>query len=170
VSPPGEPWFAIWTRSQYEPRVEDGLRAKGFEVFLPRVRVPSRRQDRCLVLERPLFPSYVLARFAPSRTAYLRVVSTDGVVRILGERWDALHPIPESQVEAVRRVVDGADGARPSPWLRLGDQVRIVAGPLAGLEGRVQAWRGARATFVVNVDLLHRGVAAEVPAAVVQRV
>ena len=56
------------------------------------------------------------------------------------------------------------------PWIRIGDRVCIVAGPLAGLEGFVQAWRAGRATFVVSVDLLQRSVGVEVEARAVERV
>ena len=170
----GEPlaaarWFAVWTRSQYEARVEDQLRRKELEVFLPRVRVPSRRRDRRVVLEQPVFPGYLFLRFVPSREAYIRVAGTDGVVRLLGERWDALAPVPDEQVDAIRRIVDAELGMSPLPWVRIGDRVRIVAGPLAGLEGFVLARRAGRATFVVSVDLLQRSVGVEVDAAVVQR-
>src|SRR2546427_13261583 len=95
-----ERWYAVWTRSQCEPKVEEGLRRRRFGVFLPRVSVSSRRRDRRLLLARPLFPGYVFLRFAPSREGYLRVTSTEGVVRIIGERWDSLYAIPDEQVEA----------------------------------------------------------------------
>lgn len=166
----GEAWFAVWTRNQCEPKVAAGLRQRGLEAFLPCVRVPSRRRDKRVVLAQPLFPGYLFLRFTPSRERCLRVANTDGVVRVLGEGWDALHPIPDEQVEAVHRIVTTDDGARPMPWLRRGDRVRIAAGPLVGLEGFVQEWRAGRATFVVNVDLLQRSVGVEVPDALLRRV
>ncbi|HVO27011.1 MAG TPA: transcription termination/antitermination NusG family protein [Candidatus Margulisiibacteriota bacterium] len=165
-----ERWFAVWTRHQYEPRVEEALRRKNLDVFLPRVRQPSRRRDRRLVLERPLFPGYLFPRFAPSRETYLKVASTDGVVRILGEGWDALYPIPDEQVEAVRRLVTTTEKVQPVPWIRVGDRVRIVAGALAGLEGFVQEWRTGRSRFVVSVDLLQRSVGLEVPSELLERI
>ena len=112
---PAERWFAVWTRSQCEAKVEELLRRKQFELFLPSVRAPSRRRDRYVVLERPLFPGYLFLRFAPSRETYISIASTDGVVRILGERWDTLHPVPDEQVEAVRRIVTYASRARTVP-------------------------------------------------------
>jgi transcriptional antiterminator NusG len=168
-APDAAQWFAVWTRSQCEAKVEAGLRRKRVEAFLPRVRMPSARRDRHCVLERPLFPGYLFVRFTPSREGYIGIASTDSVVRLLGERWDALHPIPDAQVEAVRRIVDSGERVRPVPWIRLGDRVRIVAGPLAGLEGFVQAWREGRAMFVVSVDLLQRSVEVEVAAEFLQR-
>ncbi len=162
-------WFAVWTRNQYEPKVAEALQRKTIEVFLPRVAVRSARRDRCRVLARPLFPGYLFVRVVPSRESYIQIASTDGVVRLLGERWDALHPIPDSEVEAVRRIVTASEHARAVPWIRVGDRVRIVAGPLESLEGFVQGCRGGRATFVVNVDLLQRSVAVEVAADLLQR-
>jgi transcription antitermination factor NusG len=164
-----ERWYAVWTRSQCEPKVEDGLRRRRFEVFLPRVRVSSRRRDRRLVLARPLFPGYVFLHFSPSREAYIRVASTDGVVRIIGERWDSLYSVPDEQVEAVRRLVTSGERARAVPWVGAGDRVRIVAGPLADLVGRVQRWHRGRATFVVSVDMLQRSVAVEVAGELIEK-
>jgi len=163
-----ERWYAVWTRSQCEPKVEEGLHRKQIETFLPRLRVVSRRRDRRVILERPLFPGYLFLRFVASRDAYIRAMSTDGVVRILGDRWDALHPVPQEQVEAVRRIASAGQGVHPLPWMGIGDRVRIVAGPLVGLEGRVQECRGTRATFVVGVDLLQRSVGIEVEAAALE--
>jgi transcriptional antiterminator NusG len=162
-------WFAVWTRNQYEPRVCDRLRSKHFEVFLPCVHVPSRRRDRRVVLDQPLFPGYLFLRFAPSRTGYVSVVSTEGVVRVLGDGWDSLQPVPEDQVDGVRRLVTSADGARAVPWIRVGDRVRIARGPLAGLEGLVRDRCRGRATFVVNVDLLQRSVGVELESALLER-
>jgi len=166
---PGAAWFAVWTHNQCEPKVDEGLRQKGIDVFLPRVAVASARRDRRRILARPLFPGYLFVRFVPSPEGYIHVASTDGVVRLLGERWDALHAIPDAQVEAVRRLVESGGGARPVPWIRVGDRVRIMAGPLAALEGFVQACRDGRATFVVSVDLLQRSVGVEVAAELLQR-
>lgn len=167
----GEPcWYAVWTRSQCEPKVEEALRRREIEVFLPRVQVPSRRRDRRMVLAQPLFPGYLFLRFAPSRDAFIRVASTDGVVRVLGDGWDALHRVPDAQVESVRRIVTSAAGARAVPWIRVGDQVEIAAGPLAGLTGFVREWKAGRAVFVVSVDLLQRSVGVEVDAGLLARV
>src|SRR5262245_29428745 len=93
-------WFAVWTHSQCEVKVEEGLLLKGFEVFLPQVRIPSRRRDRRVVLVRPLFPGYLFLQIPPSRTSYIDVHNTDGVVRMIGERWDLPYVIPVQEVEA----------------------------------------------------------------------
>lgn len=157
-------WLAVWTRSQCEQKVELGLRRKRLEVFLPRVRMPSARRDRRVVLERPLFPGYLFVRLPHAPEGYLRVANTDGVVRILGESWESLHSIADDRVEAVRRMVTAVGGARAIPWMQVGTRARIVAGPLVGLEGLVEKRLAGRATFVVSIDILQRSVAVEVSA------
>lgn len=161
-------WFAVWTRNQYEPRVCEQLRRKQFEVFLPTVSVPSRRRDKRVTLDLPLFPGYLFLRFAPSRTRWVSVASTDGVVRVLGDDWEAPQPVPERDVEAVRRLVT-CEGVHAMPWLHVGERVRIVAGALQGLEGEVRARCRGRATFVVNVDLLQRSIGVELDADLLER-
>jgi transcriptional antiterminator RfaH len=162
LAAPATRWFAVWTGNGCEDAAAEDLDARGIEVFLPRVRTARRHRARSRTPVRPLFPGYLLVRFAPTPGAYARVASADGVLRILGEGWDAPSAVPDAQVQAVRRIVTVTAEARPALWLALGDPARIVAGPLAGLEGLVQSWRGAQATFVVNVDLVRRGVAVEV--------
>ncbi len=161
-------WFAVWTRNQYEPRVCEQLRRKAFEVFLPTLRMPSRRRDKRVTLDQPLFPGYLFLRFAPSRTRWVSVASTDGVVRVLGEGWEAPQPVPERDVDAVRRLVT-CEGVHAMPWLHVGERVRIVTGPLEGLEGEVRALCRGRATFVVNVDLLQRSIGVELDAGLLER-
>ena len=165
-------WHVLHVAPNGEPQVCKYLGLHGIEGYAPRFPPPPRTKpgsvrDR---KQRWVFPGYVFLHFAPSREAYIRVVSADGVVRIIGERWDALYPIPDEQVEAVRRLVTSGDRAHAVPWIGTGDRVRIVAGPLEGLEGRVQLWHRGRATFVVSVDLLQRSVAVEVAAEVVEKV
>jgi len=163
-------WFAIWTHSQCETLVEDGLRAKRLEVFLPRVRVPSRRRDRRRTLLQPLFPGYVFVSVAPTRRACIAVASTDGVVRMIGERWDLPSPIAEDEIEAVRRIVAYGERVGSVPWIKVGDRVRVIGGALAGLEGYVQEQKAGRATLVVRLDLLQRSVGVEIAADLVERV
>jgi transcription antitermination factor NusG len=84
-------------------------------------------------LERPLFAGYVFVRFAPE--ARLSVISTPGVLRLLGEtERDTV-----SEVEIARIRVGLADGCilRPHPGIALGSPVRVLRGVFEGAEGVV---------------------------------
>jgi transcription antitermination factor NusG len=75
--------------------------------------------------------------------------------------------VPEEQIEAVRRMVEGPMRVDPWPYLQKGRRVRVKCGPLRGLEGYILR-RKERCMIVVSVDLLGRSVAAEIAAECVE--
>jgi transcriptional antiterminator NusG len=161
-------WFAIWTHSHCEQLVDDQLSTKGFETFLPIVRVWSRRAGRQHPASRPLFPGYLFVHMeAADKGSYLEILKTRGVARLLGERWDRLSPVDDGEVEALQRVSATNQTLLPHPYLREGQRVRIDAGPLAGLEGIYLRSRPNRGLLILSVNLLQQSVAVEVDCTVV---
>ena len=166
---PGElPWFAIWTNSHCEERVREQLDGKGFRTFLPTVRDWSRRAGVRRVVVRPMFPSYLFVQHRIDKRSYVEIMKTKGLVRILGERWDRLEAIPSGEVDAIRRVVDSPLPVMPHPYLQQGQRVRIVDGPLSGIQGILVRLRPERGLVVLTVELLRRSVAVEVDCTAVE--
>lgn len=152
-----ENWYALRVRSNHETVVQSGLRSRGFEEFLPVYRARSRWSDRVKVIQRPLFPGYVFARFDASNR--LPVLMLPGFVHIVGF-GNGPEPVDEKELHAIRRFVDSGLPITPWPYLREGEMVVVQHGALAGLEGIV-----LRATdslrLVVSLNLLQRSVAVE---------
>lgn len=161
--PAGEPkWHALWTRSHCEQLVHDQLAAKKFDLFLPKINVWSRRAGlRCLT-QVPLFPGYLFVRRAIDKRSYSEICKTRGLVRILGERWDRLAPIPENEIESIQKVLDSEYQAVPHSFVREGQRVRISRGTLKDVEGILLRIRPDKGLFVVSIDLLQRSVAVEI--------
>lgn len=159
------PWYAVWTHSHCEQLVSDQLAAKGFELFFPKtiMRSPGQRRPG----ERALFPGYVFVHDALDKAGYVEVIKARGVVRVLGERWDALSPIPHEEIESIRRVIAQGGPVIAVPHLTAGDSVRITAGPLAGVSGFYLRSKSGHGLLVLSVHLLRRSVAVEVPFALV---
>lgn len=111
-------------------------------------------------VERILFPGYIFAHIDPMER--LRVLGVNGVVSILGFSG-RMEAIPDSQISGVRALVDsGLPCAHASVEdLHAGDPVRVVFGPLAGVEGRLTRVK-AHHRLVISVELLGRGVSTEV--------
>lgn len=156
--PEQSPWFALYVRAKGEKTVSDLLRRRGYEVFLPTYRVVRRWSDRTVELDFPLFPGYIFSRFDVYRR--LPILQTPGVIQIVGRGRQPL-PIPEQEMESVRRLVTAQADARPHPFLKEGDFVRVQTGPLKGVEG-ILVRRKGRHQLVVSIQLLQRSVAAEV--------
>jgi transcription termination/antitermination protein NusG len=155
-------WFALWTHSHCEQLVRDQLSAKGFDTFLPTVGEWSRRGGVRRVIPRPMFPSYLFVRHAMEKRSYVEIMKARGLVRILGERWDRLCAIGDGEIEAIQQVGNSGKAVVPYPYLREGQRVRIIEGPLAGVEGILVRNRPKQGLLVLSVDLLQRSVAVEI--------
>ncbi len=158
TEPPVSRWYAVQVRHQHEKAVAQALSYNSFETFLPLYR--SRRQwsDRVKVLELPLFPTYVFARFDDARR--LRLLRTPGVRSIVSfNRRPA--PVRDEEIESLQVMVGSKLPIEPWPFLREGQRVRIERGPLQGVEGILLRFKGAW-RVVVGVEILQRAVAAEV--------
>ena len=85
-----------------------------------------------------------------------------GLLKILGEAWDRLAEVPESEIMAIQKVHGAGLPVRPYPYLREGQRVRITEGLLAGSEGILLRTKPNKGLLVVSVNLLQRSVAVEV--------
>jgi len=153
-------WYALRTRSRHEKRVREQLEAHGIEPFLPLVERWRQWKDRRKKVAFPLFPGYCFARFPLSQRVV--VVSTQGVVQILGNQEGPV-PVPEAEIDAVRRLVESTLPYDPYPYLTEGMQVEVIRGPLSGLRGLLLR-KGARARLVIGVALIHQGASVELDA------
>ena len=105
---------------------------------------------------------------AMDKASYLEVAKTKGLVRLLGERWDRLEVVPDSEVEAIQRVVRTRLPVSPYPYLRDGQRVRITRGPLADVEGVLVRSNQNKGLLVISVNLLRRSLAVQVDCTLVE--
>ena len=159
-------WWALYTRHQHEKTVAEMLSAKGFEVFLPLYDSMRRWKDRRKLLSLPLFPCYVFVRGGLNRR--LQVVTTPGVHMILfyGER---VAIIPEAEIQAIRKTVEGPYRVEPHPFLKCGERVRVTRGTLEGVEG-VLVRKKNLFRLVLSVSMVAQSVAVEIDASDVEPV
>lgn len=158
------PWWALYTRHQHEKTVAEMLTAKGFDVFLPLYESTRRWKDRTKILSLPLFPCYVFVRGGLDRK--LQVVTTPGIHMIL-HRGDRVATIPQKEIDAIQRAVEGSCRIEPYPFLKSGMRVRVVRGALEGVEG-ILVRKKNQCRLILSVDMLIQSVAVEVHAADVE--
>jgi transcription antitermination factor NusG len=117
-------------------------------------------------LDFALFPGYVFVRLAMRDR--LRVLQIPSVVRLVGfGGWPT--PLPDEEMEILRKGLCQGLRAEPHPFLTVGRRVRITAGPFAGLEG-VLKLKKSNLRVVVSLELIQRSVAVDVDATDVQGV
>lgn len=159
-------WYAVRTRSNCEAKSRSILSEKGVETYLPTFREVHQWKDRKKVVEQPLFPGYLFVRIADCPQTRISVLSSDGVVGILG-CGTSMEPVPESEMEAVRRMLEAGVGCRTNPLLQEGAWVRVKRGPLKNLEGLLVRVKN-QMRLVVSITLLAQSVSTEIDASDVQ--
>jgi transcription antitermination factor NusG len=153
-------WNAVYTRHQHEKAVAESLAGNGFEVSLPTYNTIRQWKDRKKQLSLPLFPCYVFVRSRSERR--LQVVTTPGVhfvVMFAGRPA----PIPDVEIDTIRKAVESRLRVEPHPFLRCGDWVRVTSGPLADVEGILVRKKGG-CRLILSAELLGKSIAIEIDA------
>ena len=77
---------------------------------------------------------------------------------------EKITPIPDSEMESIRTLVESNFQYDPCPLIREGMMVEVTHGPLRGVLGRLVR-KGSHARLVLSVDLIGQAVSVEVDAA-----
>lgn len=156
---PSPKWFAVYTTSRHEKRVEQHFGAREIEHYLPLYRVQRRWSDGSKVtLDLPLFPGYIFVRIRHSER--VRVLEVPGVLALVGGTARAPAPLPEAEIEALRSGLP-LRRAEPHPFLRVGQKARIRSGALAGMVGVVVRKKNSL-RVVLTLEQIMQSIAVEV--------
>ena len=156
---PPAPWFVCHTKPRCEKKFAELLRREACEHSLPLIASERRYGARIRRFTKPLFTGYVFAQVAPERRN--RLYQQELLVRFL--------PVPDEaaflrQLEAVKLLVSSGLEASLHPLLKHGARVRVVSGPLRGVEGMVENPKSPKGV-VISMDVLQQGVLVAVPLA-----
>jgi transcription antitermination factor NusG len=161
-----EHWFAVYTCANHEKRVAAHFEARAVNHFLPLYSSLRRWKDRRVRLELPLFPGYIFVQLA--KDVHLRVLEVPGVVRLVGFNGQP-HPLPQSEIDSLKRGILNELRIVPHAYLKIGSRVRIVRGPLEGAEGILVRRKNVH-RVVLSLDLIARSVAVEIDRTHVEKI
>ncbi len=149
-------WWVAHTKSRNEKALAHDLIRKKISYFLPmswKVRRRSRRTIRSLL---PLFSGYLF--FCGEENERIELLRTDRVANLI-EVKDQQKLLKELlQIEQALRA--GAP-LTPHKYVKAGQQCRVMAGPLLGLQGIVVKARSAT-RLVLQVDMLGQAASVEI--------
>ena len=154
-----DPWCVLHIRTNHEKRVAQHLSVRSVEYYLPLYTERSRWTDRTVVLERPLFPGYMFARF-PTQ-ARVSVISAPGVIHLLSD--DEKNKVSAAEIDRIREGLANGCLLRPHPYVSMGTPVRVRSGVFESVEGIVTELRNrcrvvialsvAKQCFSLEMDL-----------------
>lgn len=160
------PWYAVQVKRYNERRAERHLSPKGISVLLSFIEVVRRYRTRRKTLLEPLFPGYLFAHMESVEAnpqGWHEVRWAPGVRRILGA-GDIPVPVPEEAIDAIRERTRELGFVRPRLQYVPGSRVRILHGPLAGLEALFDRPMSRAGRVRVLLELLGQQTGVEVDA------
>ncbi|MGI5824204.1 MAG: transcription termination/antitermination protein NusG [Bacillota bacterium] len=139
-------WFVIHTYSGYENKVKANLEKRvetmNMEDYIFRVIVPmedevSVKDGQKKVVQRKVFPGYVLVEMDLTDTAWYVVRNTTGVTGFVGAGSKPV-PLSEHEVEKILEDMGMNEKKQYKIDFEIGDTVRVKDGPFDGFVGTVQ--------------------------------
>jgi transcriptional antiterminator RfaH len=134
----GGRWYAVHCQPHRERHAAMQLRAQGFRLFLPLRPKTWRHARRIETRLVPFFPGYLFIALDLDRDPWRSVNGTFGVQRLVtpGSGGPPM-PLPEGFIETLLSQADERGCLRPDGLLRVGQAVRILAGPLGERTGEL---------------------------------
>lgn len=151
---PRRQWLVAYVQSCLEKKTAERLNAMGVEYYLPIQSEIRQWSDRRKKVDRLVIPMMIFVHVTPQERPLpltLQAISRYMVLR--GESRPAV--IPEEQMERFRFMLDYSPEAVEicSTPLAAGDAVKVIKGPLAGLEGEL-VMIGGKSKVAVRLDML----------------
>jgi transcriptional antiterminator NusG len=130
-----------------------------FEVVIPMEDVIEFKGGRKVVVQKKVFPGYLLVRMALDDDSWYGVRNTPGVPGFVGNGARPT-PLSRKEVESILGVCKEEPGtekkARPRLEFEMGEQVRVIQGPFADFNGAISDIDVARSKLTVLVNIFGR--------------
>ena len=158
-------WYVVHTYSGYENKVAQNLetivenrRLQDLihEVKVPIEMVPEIKDGKEKMVERKLFPGYVLVKMVMTDESWYIVRNCRGVTGFVGP---SSKPVPLTQAEVDALGVETT--TEPTVDYEVGDNVEITAGALEGFVGVVETIDMEQRKVHVKVSMFGRETPAE---------
>lgn len=147
-------WFAVCCKPRQELVAQENLLRQGFQVYLPRIKLKKCLKGKWLEKVEALFPRYIFIRVNPEVQSISPVRSTRGVVGLVTFGGQPA-VVPDEVMDALlqRETTDAGLHQDAYPPLNAGDHIRLLAGPLGGMEGIFVQENGAK-RVIIMLELL----------------
>ena len=147
-------WYALYTRSRHEKKVDKQLLDKGIESYLPMRRIRSRWSDRKKWIDEPLFRCYVFIHV--NERERLDALQTYGAVRVISFCGKPAI-VQDAEISTIKMILKEIPTVESCISMSVGHKVEIARGPLMGMQGRLQQIRNEQ-RLVVSIDSIHQAL------------
>lgn len=173
---PGK-WYVLHTYSGYEDAVSDALKQriesldmqdKIFDVMVPKENQIEIKAGKRKVVEKKMFPGYVLVNMDVTHDSWFVVRNTPNVTGFIGTDTDPV-PVEDSEIKAIFKRM-AIEEPKYNIDLAVGDLVHIKDGPFKNYDGAISEVDAERGKIKVLVSIFGRETPVELDFLQVQKV
>jgi len=177
VSTNANPWYVIHTYSGYEDRVAENLKQrietmnmaeKIFDVIVPKENQIEIKNGKRKIVERRIFPGYVLVQMDVTEDSWYVVRNTPNVTGFVGSGTTPT-PISEEEVRHIQKRM-GVEEPKFKIDFTVGETVNIVDGPFKGFDGSVSDIDENKGKIKVLVSMFGRETPVELDSLQVKKI
>ncbi len=174
---PKRAWYVVHCYSGYESKVKKGLEQRinsmGMQDKIFRVVVPTEeeidvREGQRKVIQRRVFPGYILVEMVMSEESWFVVRNTPGVTGFVSS-GDKPSPLREDEVAKILKRME-TDQPKVRVTYRPGQVVHIIDGPFADFRGTVDEVNMEKGKVRVMVSMFGRETPLELDLLQVEKV
>ncbi|MDR2648388.1 MAG: transcription termination/antitermination protein NusG [Clostridiales bacterium] len=152
-------WYVVHTYSGYENKVKANIEKiienRGMHELINQVVVPVQdaveiKNGKRKVVQRKIFPGYVLLNMVMNDDTWYVVRNTRGVTSFVGPGSKPV-PLTEKEVESM-----GIELPRDTIDLAVNDSVRVISGPFETSIGSIKEVNQNKRTVVVRLSIFGR--------------
>lgn len=170
-------WYVIHTYSGYEDRVAENLKQriesmdmhdKIYDVIVPKENQIEIKNGRRRIVERRIFPGYVLVQMNVTEDSWYVVRNTPNVTGFVGSGTTPI-PISEDEVRHIQKRM-GVEEPKYKIDFQVGESVNIVDGPFKGFDGLVNDIDENKGKIKVLVNMFGRETPVELDSLQVKKI
>jgi len=150
-----ESWFVLFVNANQEDKVKKILEKNfgdEYKFIIPTRELRERKSGKWNNVRRKLFPGYILAKGIMNIEAYYKFREVYGVLKLLRNEDEVL-TINEKELKGLNILIDNNLGI--STLYKENDCIRILAGPLVGLEGQIVKIDFRKGRAKVNISFMN---------------
>jgi transcription antitermination factor NusG len=151
-------WYALYVRSRFEKKIDNALQEKRIECFLPMITEIHKWSDRKVRISKLLFQGYIFIR--TDLHDQFDILEIPGAVYFVGIHGK-LSQIPEEQINWLKILMLHPEVIHQENTLMVGERVRVIAGPFAGMEGTVVRVKGST-RLAISIDAIQQFVTIDI--------
>lgn len=153
-----EAWYVLFVNTNQEEKVKRILEKEmeeGYKFIVPTRELRERKKGEWHYVRKKLFPGYVLIKTSMNIENYYKFKKIPGIIKLLRNEEEIL-TVSEKELKVLQMLLNNTENnIGISTIYRDKDNIRIISGPLLGLEGQIIKIDSRKGRAKVNFNFMN---------------